>query len=61
MNITVKGLKTEYIESGEGTPVLLLHGWGSSFDVYKGIMDILFDIIEENDEKKIMVLKSWIN
>lgn len=30
-------------------------------DVYKGIMDILFDIIEENDEKKIMVLKSWIN
>lgn len=30
-------------------------------DVYKGIMDILFNIIEENDEKKIMVLKSWIN
>ena len=43
MNITVKGLKTEYIESGEGTPVLLLHGWGSSFDVYKGIMSALCD------------------
>lgn len=29
--------------------------------VYKGIMDIIFDILEENDEKKIEVLKSWIN
>lgn len=29
--------------------------------VYKGIMDILFEIIEENDENKINVLKSWIN
>ncbi len=41
MFIEVKGLKTEYIEQGEGTPVLLLHGWGSSFDVYKGIMATL--------------------
>ncbi len=38
MFIDVKGLKTEYIEAGEGIPVLLLHGWGSSFDVYRGIM-----------------------
>jgi len=29
--------------------------------VYKGIMDILFEIIEENDENQINVLKSWIN
>ena len=29
--------------------------------VYKGIMDILFEIIEENDSEKIRVLKSWIN
>lgn len=30
-------------------------------DVYKGILDILFDIIEKNDSKKIAILKSWIN
>ena len=43
MFIEIKGLKTEYTECGEGIPVLLLHGWGSSFDVYKGIMDSLCD------------------
>ncbi|MBE6750568.1 MAG: alpha/beta hydrolase [Ruminococcaceae bacterium] len=43
MNITVKGLNTEYIEQGEGTPVLMLHGWGSSFEFYKGIMAALSD------------------
>lgn len=43
MFIEIKGLKTEYTECGEGTPVLLLHGWGSSFDVYKGIMSALSD------------------
>ncbi len=41
MFITVKGLKTEYIEEGNGTPILLLHGWGSSFDVYRGIIATL--------------------
>ena len=43
MFIEIKGLKTEYTECGEGTPVLLLHGWGSSFDVYNGIMSALSD------------------
>lgn len=43
MFVDVKGLKTEYIEEGTGTPVLLLHGWGSSFDVYKGIIAALSD------------------
>lgn len=43
MFIEIKGLKTEYTECGEGAPVLLLHGWGSSFDVYKGIMASLKD------------------
>ena len=41
MFIDIKGLKTEYIDEGEGTPILLLHGWGSSFDVYKGIIATL--------------------
>lgn len=43
MFIEIKGLKTEYIEEGEGTPVLLLHGWGASFDTYKGIISALKD------------------
>ncbi len=38
MFITVKGLKIEYLDEGSGRPVLLMHGWGSSFDVYKGVM-----------------------
>lgn len=37
MFISVCGLNIEYSDTGAGTPVLLLHGWGSSFDVYKGI------------------------
>ena len=39
----IDGLKIEYTEAGtkDGIPVLLLHGWGSSFDVYKGIMNAL--------------------
>lgn len=41
MFINIKNLNVEYIEEGEGTPVLLLHGWGSSFDVYKGIIATL--------------------
>ena len=43
MQIAVKGLNTEYTEVGSGIPVLLLHGWGSSYDVYKGIMSALQD------------------
>lgn len=39
--INIKNLNIEYIEEGEGTPVLLLHGWGSSFDVYRGIIATL--------------------
>ncbi|MBR4761455.1 MAG: alpha/beta hydrolase [Clostridia bacterium] len=40
----VSGLKTEYTVTGEGDiPVVLLHGWGSSFDVYKGVCAALGD------------------
>lgn len=40
----IKGLKTEYQISGEGNiPVLLLHGWGASFDTYRGVMAALGD------------------
>lgn len=43
MNVSIDGLNIEYIDSGSGTDVLLLHGWGSSFDVYKGIISSLSD------------------
>ncbi len=43
MFTTVKGLKIEYTEQGQGIPVLLLHGWGSSFAVYTRIMAALSD------------------
>lgn len=45
MDIKIDGLNIEYIESGNpsGIPVLLLHGWGSSFDVYRGIINALSD------------------
>ncbi len=41
MFIDIDGLKIEYTEEGTGTPVLLLHGWNSSFQVYRGIINTL--------------------
>lgn len=43
MVVNIDGLNIEYTEKGNGIPVLLLHGWGSSFDVYKGVMSALED------------------
>lgn len=44
MNLNICGLDIEYTISGSGSiPVVLLHGWGSSFDAYKGIMAALDD------------------
>ena len=43
MNITVDGLNIEYTEKGAGIPVLLLHGWNSSYEVYGGIISALCD------------------
>ena len=44
MEIMIDGLKIQYSDTGsEGQPVLLLHGWGSSSDVYKGIISALSD------------------
>jgi pimeloyl-ACP methyl ester carboxylesterase len=44
MEITVKDLKINYITEGSGADVLLLHGWGSSSDVYKGIIASLSSV-----------------
>ncbi len=43
MNIIINGLNIEYTEEGSGIPVLLLHGWNSSFEVYRGIISSLKD------------------
>lgn len=44
MKIKICGLDTEYTVRGDGEiPVLLLHGWGSSFKLYDGIMTALSD------------------
>lgn len=40
MNRTVCGLKTEYIERGEGSLVLMLHGWGSRAGLFDGLIDL---------------------
>lgn len=39
--VTIDGLKINYTEEGQGIPVLLLHGWGSSNAVYSGIINTL--------------------
>lgn len=40
----IKGIKTEYEIFGNGDiPVLLLHGWGASFDTYRGVVSALSD------------------
>ncbi|MBQ4120113.1 MAG: alpha/beta hydrolase [Clostridia bacterium] len=41
MFVVIDGLNIEYCDQGTGTPVLLLHGWGASFDTYRGIINTL--------------------
>ena len=41
MEITLKNLKINYITEGEGTPVVLLHGWGSSADNWRSVINSL--------------------
>lgn len=43
MEIVIDGLKIEYKDEGAGYPLLMLHGWGSSYDVYNGIVAALSD------------------
>lgn len=41
MEIFVDSLKINYIEKGQGEPVLMLHGWGSSIVPFNNIINLL--------------------
>ncbi len=41
MEVIVKDLKINYVEKGQGDPVLMLHGWGSSVLPFNNIIDLL--------------------
>ena len=41
MFVNINGLNIEYTDTGSGIPILLLHGWGASFDTYKGVISAL--------------------
>ena len=43
MTIEIDGLQIHYTDEGEGAPVLLLHGWGSSCDAYRFICKTFSD------------------
>lgn len=43
MNIEINGIKIAYDCAGEGTPVLLLHGWGVSRQSLKPVFDGISD------------------
>ena len=37
----IDGLKLRYDIAGEGEPVVLLHGWGSSLDAFVNIKNVI--------------------
>ena len=41
MYTTIKGLKINYREAGEGDLVCLLHGWGADSSLYENIMNVI--------------------
>lgn len=43
LEITVNDIKVNYISEGLGDTVLILHGWGTSIEVYRSIINVLKD------------------
>ena len=41
MDTVIQGIRTNYLTAGKGEPVLLLHGWGSSLEPYRRLIDLL--------------------
>ncbi len=41
MEITINGIKTDYKTFGEGTPFLVLHGWGSNSERWENVAQLI--------------------
>lgn len=41
MNTLIDGLNINYEQTGTGPDVLLLHGWGSSLEVYRSVVSVM--------------------
>lgn len=41
MNIEIDGIKIQYEQQGQGTDVLVLHGWGASIQTMRPVIDAL--------------------
>lgn len=41
MNVIIDGMNIHYLDEGQGTPVLMLHGWGASCENYRGFINTL--------------------
>ena len=41
---TLIGLKIHYVKQGEGTPLLILAGWGTTISTYQSLIDDLSPI-----------------
>lgn len=41
MNINIHGLNINYICEGEGSDIVLLHGWGSNITLFKDMVELL--------------------
>ncbi len=43
MECHINGLKVSYLKEGDGNPLILLHGWGSNKETFRGVIDHLND------------------
>ncbi len=41
MNVTLRGMKLNYVDLGSGEPILVLHGWGSNLEVHRAMLEQL--------------------
>ena len=41
MFIDIDGLKIHYHQAGKGKPIVLLHGWGTSLDLFEAMENYL--------------------
>lgn len=41
LNAVINGINTNYLTAGEGEAIVLLHGWGSSLEPYRQLIDLL--------------------